>query len=155
MQFCFCFLRHTFDSPSFVSFSNFIYAHSDIICSAFWEDLKGVARERQDQLMKAEECHRCYQDLTDALTLIQVPSASTHHMYPWRSQASNSLSLCLSVQERQKSIPDDVAKDLQGVMSQLKKHDALLHELAAMEQQVWTQRDNVLFVLLVRMTFAP
>lgn len=31
-----------------------------------------VARERQDQLQRAEECHRFYQDLSDALTLIQV-----------------------------------------------------------------------------------
>ncbi|KAG7215088.1 hypothetical protein INR49_011666 [Caranx melampygus] len=80
--------------------------------SACWEDLKEVARERQDRLLKAEECHRFYQDLSDALTLIQ---------------------------ERQKSIPDDVAKDLRGVMSQLRKHEALLHELAATEQQLRLQ----------------
>uniref|UniRef100_A0A4W6DIZ9 Spectrin beta, non-erythrocytic 5 n=1 Tax=Lates calcarifer TaxID=8187 RepID=A0A4W6DIZ9_LATCA len=84
--------------------------------SACWEDLKGVARERQDQLQRAEECHRFYQDLSDALTLIQ---------------------------ERQKSIPDDVAKDLRGVMSQLRKHEALLHELAATEQQLQEQLDAV------------
>lgn len=42
----------------------------------------------------------------------------------------------MSLQERQKSIPDDVAKDLRGVTSQMKKHEALLHELAATEQQV-------------------
>ncbi|XP_034530593.1 spectrin beta chain, non-erythrocytic 1 [Notolabrus celidotus] len=84
--------------------------------SACWEDLKGVARERQDQLQRAEECHRFYQDLTDALTLIQ---------------------------ERQKSIPDEVAKDLRGVTSQLRKHEALLHELAATEQQLQEQLDSV------------
>ncbi|XP_056249803.1 spectrin beta chain, non-erythrocytic 5 [Seriola aureovittata] len=83
---------------------------------ACWEDLKEVARERQDQLQRAEECHRFYQDLTDALTLIK---------------------------ERQKSIPDDIAKDLRGVMSQLRKHEALLHELAATEQQLQEQLDAV------------
>ncbi|XP_030614955.1 spectrin beta chain, non-erythrocytic 5 [Archocentrus centrarchus] len=84
--------------------------------SACWEDLKGASRERQDQLQRAEECHRFYQDLSDALTLIQ---------------------------ERHKSIPDDVAKDLQGVMSQLRKHEALLHELATTEQQLQEQLDTV------------
>uniref|UniRef100_A0A3Q3IUH0 Calponin-homology (CH) domain-containing protein n=1 Tax=Monopterus albus TaxID=43700 RepID=A0A3Q3IUH0_MONAL len=82
--------------------------------SACWEDLKAVARERQDQLQRAEECHRFYQDLTDALTLIQ---------------------------ERQKSIPDDVAKDMRGVVSQLRKHEALLYELAVTEQQLQEQLD--------------
>ncbi|XP_069573815.1 spectrin beta chain, non-erythrocytic 5 [Brachyistius frenatus] len=84
--------------------------------SAYWEDLKGVAKERQDQLQRAEECHRFYQDLSDALTLIR---------------------------ERQKSIPDDVAKDLRGVMSQLRKHEALLHELALTEQQLQEQLDAI------------
>uniref|UniRef100_UPI0037E8FE98 spectrin beta chain, non-erythrocytic 5 n=1 Tax=Semicossyphus pulcher TaxID=241346 RepID=UPI0037E8FE98 len=84
--------------------------------SACWETLKGAARERQDQLHRAEECHRFYQDLADALTLIR---------------------------ERQKSIPDDVAKDLRGVTSQLRKHEALLHELAATEQQLQEQLDAV------------
>ncbi|XP_020497621.2 spectrin beta chain, non-erythrocytic 5 [Labrus bergylta] len=84
--------------------------------SACWEDLKGVARERRDQLQRAEECHCFYQDLADALTLIK---------------------------ERQKSIPDDVAKDLRGVTSQLRKHEALLHELAATEQQLQEQLDAI------------
>ncbi|AWP15961.1 putative spectrin beta chain non-erythrocytic 5 [Scophthalmus maximus] len=88
--------------------------------SACWEDLKGMASERQDQLLTAEECHRCHQELTDALMLIQ---------------------------ERQKSIPDDVAKDLRGVMSQLRKHEALLHELAATEQQLQEQLDAVDHIL--------
>ncbi|XP_030248101.1 spectrin beta chain, non-erythrocytic 5 [Sparus aurata] len=86
------------------------------LLGACWEDLKGVAKERQDQLQRAEECHRFYRDLTDALTLIK---------------------------ERQKSIPDDMAKDLRGVMSQLRKHEALLHELATMEQQLQEQLDAV------------
>ncbi|XP_067469592.1 spectrin beta chain, non-erythrocytic 5 isoform X2 [Thunnus thynnus] len=90
--------------------------------SACWEDLRGVARERQDKLQRAEECHRFYRDLSDALTLIQ---------------------------ERQKSIPDDVAKDLRGVMSQLRKHEALLHELAATEQQLQEQLDAVESILVL------
>uniref|UniRef100_I3J096 Spectrin, beta, non-erythrocytic 5 n=1 Tax=Oreochromis niloticus TaxID=8128 RepID=I3J096_ORENI len=88
--------------------------------SASWEDLKSLAKERQDQLQKAEECHRFYQDLSDALTLIQ---------------------------ERHKSIPDDVAKDLHGVTSQLRKHEALLHELATTEEQFQEQLDSVDSVL--------
>ncbi|XP_076605262.1 spectrin beta chain, non-erythrocytic 5 [Chaetodon auriga] len=84
--------------------------------SACWEDLKGVARERQAQLQRAEECHRLYRDLSDALILIQ---------------------------ERLKSIPDDGAKDLRGVVSQLSRHEALLHELAVMEQQLQEQLDAV------------
>ncbi|XP_022067652.2 spectrin beta chain, non-erythrocytic 5 isoform X2 [Acanthochromis polyacanthus] len=85
-----------------------------------WEDLKVVAKERQDRLQTAEECHRFYRDLSDALTLIQ---------------------------ERHKSIPDDVAKDLRGVMSQLRKHEALLHELATTEEQLQEQLDAVDLVL--------
>uniref|UniRef100_A0A3B4ZEI6 Spectrin, beta, non-erythrocytic 5 n=1 Tax=Stegastes partitus TaxID=144197 RepID=A0A3B4ZEI6_9TELE len=81
----------------------------NLIRLSSWEDLKVVAKERQDQLQTAEECHRFYRDLSDALTLIQ---------------------------ERHKSIPDNVAKDFQGVMSQLRKHEALLHELATTEEQV-------------------
>uniref|UniRef100_A0A3Q1IVH4 Calponin-homology (CH) domain-containing protein n=1 Tax=Anabas testudineus TaxID=64144 RepID=A0A3Q1IVH4_ANATE len=64
----------------------------------------------------SEECHRFYQDLTDALRLIQ---------------------------ERRKSIPDDVAKDLRGVVSQLRRHESLLSELAATEYQLQEQLDAV------------
>ncbi|XP_057715583.1 spectrin beta chain, non-erythrocytic 5 isoform X1 [Corythoichthys intestinalis] len=81
-----------------------------------WEDLIDVARERQKQLLKAERCHRLHLDLSDALTLIQ---------------------------ERQKSIPDNVAKDWRGAMSQLRRHQALLQELAAAEQQLQEQLDVV------------
>ncbi|XP_060938197.1 spectrin beta chain, non-erythrocytic 2 [Limanda limanda] len=88
--------------------------------SACWEDLKAVARSREDQLQRAEGCHHFYQDLSDALMLIQ---------------------------ERQKSIPDDVAKDFQGVLSQLRKHEALLLELASTEQQLQEQLDAVDTVL--------
>lgn len=39
-------------------------------------------------------------------------------------------------QEKSNSIPDDIAKDLSGVQSQLRKHKALEHELSGNEQQV-------------------
>lgn len=72
------FLSYTFDSSSFfLSFPLFILTL--FVCSACWEDLKGVARERQDRLQRAEECHCFYQDLTDALTLIQVQYLSICH----------------------------------------------------------------------------
>ncbi|XP_061631327.1 spectrin beta chain, non-erythrocytic 5 isoform X2 [Phyllopteryx taeniolatus] len=83
---------------------------------ACWEDLRGVANEREKQLQKAERCHRLHRDLSDAMALIQ---------------------------ERQKSIPDDVAKDWRGVMSQLRKHQAFLQELAAAEQQLQEQLETV------------
>ncbi|XP_029973399.1 spectrin beta chain, non-erythrocytic 5 [Salarias fasciatus] len=84
--------------------------------SACWEGVKATASERQDQLQRAEESHRFYRELSDALSLIR---------------------------ERQKSIPDDMAKDLRGVISQLRKHEALLHELASTEQQLKEQLDRV------------
>ncbi|XP_029350237.1 spectrin beta chain, non-erythrocytic 5 [Echeneis naucrates] len=84
--------------------------------SACWEELNVTAGRRRAQLQTAEECHHFYQDLADALMLIQ---------------------------ERQKSIPDDVAKDLRGVMLQLRKHEALLRELAATEQQLQEQLDAI------------
>ncbi|KAM9777958.1 spectrin beta chain, non-erythrocytic 5 [Neosynchiropus ocellatus] len=88
--------------------------------SACWEELKAVAKERQEQLQQAEDGHRSHCELTEALALIK---------------------------ERLKSIPDDVAKDLRGAMSQLKKHEALLYELAATEQQLQGQLDRVDSVL--------
>lgn len=39
-----------------------------------------------------------------------------------------------------------MAKDLSGVTSQLRKHEALLHELAATEQQVAARRFSMLFI---------
>ncbi|CAN9501902.1 unnamed protein product [Ophioblennius macclurei] len=87
--------------------------------SACWENLKAAASERQDRLQRAEETHRFFRALSDALSLIR---------------------------ERQKSIPDDVAKDLRGVISQLRKHEALLHELAATEQQLQEHLDRVEYI---------
>uniref|UniRef100_A0A3Q1IZP4 Calponin-homology (CH) domain-containing protein n=1 Tax=Anabas testudineus TaxID=64144 RepID=A0A3Q1IZP4_ANATE len=75
-----------------------------------------IISQYSDELKIAEECHRFYQDLTDALRLIQ---------------------------ERRKSIPDDVAKDLRGVVSQLRRHESLLSELAATEYQLQEQLDAV------------
>ncbi|XP_053700420.1 spectrin beta chain, non-erythrocytic 5 [Synchiropus splendidus] len=84
--------------------------------SACWEELKAAARVREDGLQRAEEGQRSLCQLTEALTLIQ---------------------------ERLKSIPDDVARDSRGAASQLKKHEALLYQLAATEQQLQAQLDGV------------
>ncbi|KAK2878694.1 hypothetical protein Q8A67_019485 [Cirrhinus molitorella] len=74
-----------------------------------WEELQDLSKGRKEKLRKSEECHKFYKDLTDALRHIK---------------------------ERNKSIPDDIAKDLKGVLSQLRKHEALVHELAGTEQQL-------------------
>ncbi|XP_010891275.2 spectrin beta chain, non-erythrocytic 5 isoform X2 [Esox lucius] len=74
-----------------------------------YNELQDLAKERKDRLLKAEECHKLYRDLTSALGHIE---------------------------ERYKSIPDEIAKDLRGVLSQLRKHEALVHELAGTEQQL-------------------
>ncbi|KAJ8333342.1 hypothetical protein SKAU_G00422380 [Synaphobranchus kaupii] len=76
---------------------------------ASWDALQDLAADRQDRLQKASKYHMFYRDLTEALALIE---------------------------ERFKSIPDDIAKDLRGVQSQLRKHQALEHELAGNEQQL-------------------
>ncbi|XP_061199763.1 spectrin beta chain, non-erythrocytic 5 [Neopsephotus bourkii] len=74
-----------------------------------WEELLEIARFRGKRLRDAEAIHKCYQDLTDALAHIE---------------------------EKSKSIPDDVAKDMRGVQTQLRKHVALEHELSGNEQQL-------------------
>ncbi|KAG5855882.1 hypothetical protein ANANG_G00001630 [Anguilla anguilla] len=74
-----------------------------------WEELQDLAADRQDRLQKAAKYHGFHRDLTEALALIE---------------------------ERYKAIPDDIAKDLRGVMSQLRKHEASEHELAGNEQQL-------------------
>uniref|UniRef100_H0ZL45 Spectrin beta, non-erythrocytic 5 n=1 Tax=Taeniopygia guttata TaxID=59729 RepID=H0ZL45_TAEGU len=74
-----------------------------------WEELLEMTRLRGVQLRDAEVIHKCYQDLTDALAHIE---------------------------EKSKSIPDDVAKDMTGVQTQLRNHVALEHELSGNEQQL-------------------
>ncbi|XP_074853761.1 spectrin beta chain, non-erythrocytic 5 [Carettochelys insculpta] len=74
-----------------------------------WEELLKITRLRGERLKDAEAIHKSYQDLTDALTHIE---------------------------EKSKSIPDDIAKDTSGVQSQLRKHAALEHELFGNEQQL-------------------
>ncbi|XP_015205968.2 spectrin beta chain, non-erythrocytic 5 isoform X1 [Lepisosteus oculatus] len=81
-----------------------------------WEELLELARVRGEKLQDAEEYHRFYRDLTDALNHIE---------------------------EKYKSIPDDIAKDLRGVLAQLRKHEALEHELAGNEQQLQELLDSV------------
>ncbi|KAM6131195.1 spectrin beta chain, non-erythrocytic 5 [Pterocles gutturalis] len=74
-----------------------------------WEELLEITRLRGERLRDAEAIRKCYQDLTDALAHIE---------------------------EKSKSIPDDVAKDMRGVQTQLRNHVALEHELAGTEQQL-------------------
>ncbi|XP_063295491.1 spectrin beta chain, non-erythrocytic 5 [Pelobates fuscus] len=76
---------------------------------ASWEELKLATKERARCLRNAEIVHKCLWDLTEALTQIE---------------------------EKSKSVPDDFAKDLRGVQSQLRKHEALEHELSGNEQQL-------------------
>uniref|UniRef100_A0A3B4AJ25 Spectrin, beta, non-erythrocytic 5 n=1 Tax=Periophthalmus magnuspinnatus TaxID=409849 RepID=A0A3B4AJ25_9GOBI len=71
---------------------------------------------REEQLQREEACLKFYQELSDALALIK---------------------------ERHKSIPDSVAKDLRGVMSQQKKHQTLLQELASTEHQLNELQDGM------------
>ncbi|NWJ06160.1 SPTN5 protein, partial [Crypturellus undulatus] len=74
-----------------------------------WEELLEITRLQGERLRDAEAIHKCYQDLTDALAHIE---------------------------EKSKSIPDDVAKDMRGVQTQLRNHVALEHELVGYEQQL-------------------
>ncbi|XP_053330428.1 spectrin beta chain, non-erythrocytic 5 [Spea bombifrons] len=74
-----------------------------------WEELQDITKERGKRLWDAETVHKCYWDLNEALTHIE---------------------------EKSKSVPDDFAKDLSGVQSQLRKHEALEHELSGNEQQL-------------------
>ncbi|XP_077320667.1 spectrin beta chain, non-erythrocytic 5 isoform X3 [Lithobates pipiens] len=76
---------------------------------ASWEDLQQLTKERGRRLRDAEAIHKCFWDLKEALT---------------------------QAEEKSKSIPDDIAKDLSGVQSQLRKHKALEHELSGNEQQL-------------------
>uniref|UniRef100_A0A8B9BFF0 Calponin-homology (CH) domain-containing protein n=1 Tax=Anser brachyrhynchus TaxID=132585 RepID=A0A8B9BFF0_9AVES len=74
-----------------------------------WEELLEITRLRGERLKDAEVIHKCYQDLTDALAHIE---------------------------EKSKSIPDGIAKDMRGVQTQLRNHVALEHELLGNEQQL-------------------
>ncbi|KAM6073898.1 spectrin beta chain, non-erythrocytic 5 [Chlamydotis macqueenii] len=74
-----------------------------------WEELLEITRLRGARLRDAEVIHKCYQDLIDALAHIE---------------------------EKSKSIPDDIAKDMRGVQTQLRNHVALEHELSGNEQQL-------------------
>ncbi|KAK1793411.1 hypothetical protein P4O66_011796, partial [Electrophorus voltai] len=74
-----------------------------------WDELQHLAKDRKECLHQSEKCHKVYKDLNDALGHIQ---------------------------DRNKSIPDDIAKDLQAVVLQLRKHESLVYELAGNEQQL-------------------
>ncbi|XP_060684627.1 spectrin beta chain, non-erythrocytic 5 [Hemiscyllium ocellatum] len=74
-----------------------------------WSSLQERVHTRGQRLSDAEAVHKCSQDLCDALTHIQ---------------------------EKLKSFPDEIAKDLRGVQAQLRRHEALEHELSGAEQQL-------------------
>ncbi|XP_040268693.1 spectrin beta chain, non-erythrocytic 5 [Bufo bufo] len=76
---------------------------------ASWEELQELTKQRRKRLQNAEAVHKCFWDLKEALSQIE---------------------------EKSQSIPDDIAKDLSGVQSQLRKHEALEHELSGNEQQL-------------------
>ncbi|KAJ6667277.1 hypothetical protein lerEdw1_017255 [Lerista edwardsae] len=74
-----------------------------------WEELLVLIKVQGEQLQDAEAIHKCLQDLTEALAHIE---------------------------EKSKTIPDDIAKDLRGIQSQLRKQTALEHDLSGNEQQL-------------------
>ncbi|XP_072120569.1 spectrin beta chain, non-erythrocytic 5 [Mobula birostris] len=74
-----------------------------------WNSLRERIRNRGQRLCDAVEFHKCVQDLADALTHIE---------------------------EKSKSIPDEIARDLRSVQAQLRVHEALEHELLGVEQQM-------------------
>ncbi|XP_044291663.1 spectrin beta chain, non-erythrocytic 5 [Varanus komodoensis] len=74
-----------------------------------WEELLEMTKLQGQQLQHAEAVHKCLQDLNEAL---------------------------IHIEERSKTIPDDIARDLSGVQSQLRKHTTLEHELFGNEQQL-------------------
>ncbi|XP_038646180.1 spectrin beta chain, non-erythrocytic 5 [Scyliorhinus canicula] len=74
-----------------------------------WSILQERAQIRGQRLCDADAVHKCSQDLSDALTHIE---------------------------EKLKSIPDEITKDLRGVQAQLRTHEALEHELSGAEQRL-------------------
>nr|XP_056707864.1 spectrin beta chain, non-erythrocytic 5 [Euleptes europaea] len=74
-----------------------------------WEEMLQVTKCQGERLQEAEATHKCLQELTEALTHIE---------------------------EKSKTIPDDFARDLSGVQSQLHRHSTLEHELYGNEQQL-------------------
>ncbi|XP_053169097.1 spectrin beta chain, non-erythrocytic 5 [Hemicordylus capensis] len=74
-----------------------------------WEELLEMTKFQGELLQNAEAIHKCLQDLTEALGHIE---------------------------EKSKAIPDDIARDLSGVQSQLRRHATLEHELFGNEQQL-------------------
>uniref|UniRef100_A0ABM5FN35 Spectrin beta chain, non-erythrocytic 5 n=1 Tax=Pogona vitticeps TaxID=103695 RepID=A0ABM5FN35_9SAUR len=74
-----------------------------------WEELLEITKSQSKKLQDAEAVYKCLQDLTEAL---------------------------VHIEEKSKTIPDDIARDLSGVHSQLRKHATLEYELFGNEQQL-------------------
>ncbi|XP_053239381.1 spectrin beta chain, non-erythrocytic 5 isoform X2 [Podarcis raffonei] len=74
-----------------------------------WDELLKMIKFQGERLQDAESIHKCLQDLMEAL---------------------------VHTEEKSKAIPDDIARDLGGVQSQLRKLATLEHELSGNEQQL-------------------
>ncbi|CAI5763942.1 spectrin beta chain, non-erythrocytic 5 [Podarcis lilfordi] len=74
-----------------------------------WDELLEMIKFQGERLQDAELIHKCLQDLMEAL---------------------------VHTEEKSKAIPDDIARDLGGVQSQLRKLATLEHELSGNEQQL-------------------
>ncbi|XP_026559809.1 spectrin beta chain, non-erythrocytic 5 [Pseudonaja textilis] len=74
-----------------------------------WQELLEMTNYKGKQLQDAEVIYKCLQDLMEALSHIE---------------------------DKLKTIPDSIAKDLNGVQSQLRKQATLEHELFGNEQQL-------------------
>uniref|UniRef100_A0ACB8G4I3 Uncharacterized protein n=1 Tax=Sphaerodactylus townsendi TaxID=933632 RepID=A0ACB8G4I3_9SAUR len=81
-----------------------------------WEEMLQVTKLRGEKLQDAEAVHKCLQELTEALAHIEVK-------------------ICF-IEEKSKTILNDVARDLSGIQSQLHRHSTLEHELYGNEQQL-------------------
>ncbi|XP_058018130.1 spectrin beta chain, non-erythrocytic 5 [Ahaetulla prasina] len=80
-----------------------------------WQELLEMTNYKGKQLEDAKAIYKCLQDLMEALSHIE---------------------------DKLKTIPDSIAKDLNGVQSQLRKQETLEHELFGNEQQLHVLMDT-------------
>uniref|UniRef100_A0A8D2MJU5 Spectrin beta, non-erythrocytic 5 n=1 Tax=Zonotrichia albicollis TaxID=44394 RepID=A0A8D2MJU5_ZONAL len=77
-----------------------------------------------------------YKYLEDGWELLEMTRSRGEQLRDAEVIHNPKLSLISYFQEKSKSIPDDVAKDMRGVQTQLRNHVALEHELSGNEQQL-------------------
>ncbi|XP_063174452.1 spectrin beta chain, non-erythrocytic 5 [Candoia aspera] len=139
-----------------------------------WQELLEMTNYQGKQLQDAEAIYKCLQDLTEALSHIEVKIVSENTWSGFFSP-THSILLCLSEaqiryegtaihfyclprlsipsnfdemwREKLKAIPDSIARDLSGVQSQLRKQATLEHELFGNEQQLHVLIDTAVGVL--------